>query len=291
MKKTVLSAVFSCILSLFLALALLAGGLCVYASSTVCSPDLLTDLSRSGGYCEELYEEIRYDWENLLAITGVADPDPIMAVLTLEQVEADTISYITDSYTGSATINTEALEAGLREKVQTYVLSIVPNGEIDEELEKNINELITACISDYKNSVRIPALPKILGVVSKLTSYLTMGLWAAVAAVVVFLAFLFFLQRKRQDTLYFAAISTGTNAVLLLAATGLITHYQIVERLSIDVSALRTLLTGYLLALVNTLQEYGYLFLLITLLLLVAYLLTVVIPLLLQRKASKNETT
>lgn len=291
MKKAVLSTVFSCILSLFLALALLVGGLCVYASSTVCSPDLLTDLARSSGYCNELYEEIQYDWENLLAITGVADPDPIMAVLTPAQVEADTISYINDSYKGSAAINTEALEAELSEKVRTYVLSILPDGTIDADLEKNINELIASCISDYKSAVRIPALPKILGTVSKLAPYLTVGLWASVAAAVVILVFLFFLQRKRHDTLYFAAISAGTNAVLLFVATGLVTHYQIVERLPIEVSALKTLLSGYLLILLNTLQKYGYLFLQITLLLLFAYLLAVVVSLLLQRKASKNETT
>ncbi|MBQ8359757.1 MAG: hypothetical protein IJX37_07615 [Oscillospiraceae bacterium] len=284
MKKTVLSTVFSSILSLFLALALLAVGLCIYAANTVCTPSLLTDLAKSSGYCQELYAQIQYDWENLLAITGVADPAPIMAVLTPELVESDAIAYISDSYSGSAKLDTEALEKALDEKVRAYVLTILPDGTIDEELEKNIDELVTACINDYKSAIRIPALPKILGTVAKLEKYLTVGFWAAAGVAVVLLVFLFFLQQKRQDTLYYTAIATGTNTVIFLTATGLAAHYKIVDRLPIDVSALKTLLTAYLQELLSILQKYGQFFLLATVLLLLVYLLAVAINLKLQKK-------
>lgn len=277
MKKTILSTVFSSILALFLALILLVGSLCVYANSTVCDPQLLANTARSSGYCTELYEEIKYDWEDLLAITGVSEPDPILAVLTQEQVEADAIAYITASYTGSAKLDTSALKSALDEKVRAYVIPITPNGNIDDELEQNINDLVSACIKDYESSIKIPALPKILGAVNKVGKFLTPGLWAVAVAGIVLLVFLFFLQKKWQDTLYFAAISTATNAVMLLSATGLAGYYKLTQRLPIDASALKTLLVSYLQKLLDTLQNYGTFFALITALLIMIYLLITLI--------------
>ncbi len=285
MKKTVLSHVFSSVLALFLALLLLALSLAVFANSTLVKPEFLTGLAQYSGYTQALCAEIEEDWENLLAITGIADPEPILAVLTKEQVSADVCAYLEDSYTGTASINTTELEEKLDTQVRAYVLTILPDETIDKELEKNINELVSACIKDYKNSVRVPALPKILQAISKLGTLLEPAIWIAAAGCAVIAVFIFFLQRKRQYVLYYAAIATATNATLFLCATGLAAHYQLASRLPIGESALRTLLCALAQDMLDRLQMYGYFFLVASALLVLVYLLITVILKTKSRKA------
>ncbi len=275
MKKRIIATVFSTILSLFLAIVLLATCLCYFARQTVCDPQLLTDIANDSGYTAELYEQIKYKWENLVSITGVTDPDSIMQVLTQEQVQKDALAYLQDAYTGTATIDTEELSQALRAKVSDYAYSNNIHATPKAELEQNIDDLVAACIQDYKTSIRIPLLPRLLGTVSQIPAYLKTAIQIGWVSCFVLLVFIFFLQKKRTYTLYFAAISTATNALLLLGGCWLIRENQLIERLPIDISALRTLLCAYLSKLVSQLERFGYLFLQATLVLLAVHLLNV----------------
>jgi len=131
---------------------------------------------------------------------------------------------------------------------------------------------VAASIEEYKTAIRIPLLPRLLGSVSKIPEYLKLGLQATGIGCIVLLLFLFFLQKKRQNTLYYAALSTATNALLLIAGCWLINEHQLVARIPIDISALRTLLCTYLHTLVDHLERFGYLFLQTTIALLALYL-------------------
>lgn len=275
MKKRIIATVFSTILSLFLAIVLLATCLCYFARQTVCDPQLLTDIANDSGYTAELYEQIKYKWENLVSITGVTDPDSIMQVLTQEQVQEDALAYLQDAYTGTATIDTEELSQALRTKVSDYAYSNNIHATPKAELEQNIDDLVAACIQDYKTSIRIPLLPRLLGTVSQIPAYLKTAIQIGWVSCFVLLVFIFFLQKKRTYTLYFAAISTATNALLLLGGCWLIRKNQLIERLPIDISALRALLCAYLSKLVSQLESFGYLFLQATLVLLAVHLLNV----------------
>lgn len=275
MKKKIIATVFSTILSLFLAIVLLATCLCYFARQTVCDPQLLTDIANDSGYTAELYEQIKYKWENLVSITGVTDPDSIMQVLTQEQVQEDALAYLQDAYTGTATIDTEELSQALRAKVSDYAYSNNIHATPKAELEQNIDDLVAACIQDYKTSIRIPLLPRLLGTVSQIPAYLKTAIQIGWVSCFVLLVFIFFLQKKRTYTLYFAAISTATNALLLLGGCWLIRENQLIERLPIDISALRALLCAYLSKLVSQLESFGYLFLQATLVLLAVHLLNV----------------
>lgn len=286
MKKA-LSVIFSCILSLFLAIVVLGGCLCAFARETVCDPQLLIGCGSASGYTDELYEEIKYEWENLLSVTGITDMEPILQVLTPEVVKEAAIGYLTDAYTGAAEIDTQALHDALEEKVRNYANSNNIHATPQAELDKNIADLVNACISEFTNSVRIPLLPRLLGKVQGLVSYLDLGINAYAIGAALLLLFLFFLQTKRADTLYYAAISTATDAVVILGAVWAAGYFALSDRLPIDVSALRTLLVSYVNALLDSLQSYGSLLLLATAALLGLYILIVImLALLRKRKAA-----
>lgn len=273
MIKKVLRVIFSCILTLFIAIVVLAGSLCYFAEQTVCDPDILVQTAESSGFAEELYQEIKYDWENLLAITGVMKPDDMMAVLTQEQVQTDAIAYIRDSYTGSATVDTAQIRRQLDEKVREYAYSHNINATPESELEQNIKDLVDACMAEYRSSITIPLLPKLLGAVTTYSAYLQTGKTITAVAAAVLLLFLFFLQVQRRDTLYYLTLAAATDGIILVGLVQAATYYDVINRIPFDASALKTLLCHYLQSILNSLQGFGMQFGIITGILLAAYLL------------------
>lgn len=261
LMKKFLQIFFSCILSLFLAILALGAGLCHYAQKTVCQPNLLISAGIESNYSQQVYDEIAYEWENLLAITGVETPEDIMAVLTPELVAKDAMGYINDSYTGSAELNTDQLRSDLDARVREYAYSHNIHATPEAELEQNIKDLVDACIVEYESAITIPLLPQILGAVGRYSDLLPKCLIALVAGCIIILLFLFFLQRKKQETLYYAAISAITAGIFLFGIPVLSTHYDVLNRLPLGESALKTLVVKYMQVLLNTLERYGKLFL------------------------------
>lgn len=288
MGKNILRTVFSLILALFLAIGALAGSLCAYAEANLCDSTLLLDTAAAGSYAQELYEEIAYDWGNLIAIAGVPEPDTLMTDLTVERVKADALAYLEDSYTGSASVNADELREKLEEKVRQYAYSNTIHETPEEELERHIDELVTACMKEYTGSVKIPLLPKALGAVSKLNKYVSIGKFAAFGFCAVVLVLLFFLQRKKKEILYYAGLSAATNALLLAGSVGLAEHYELLKRLPVQVSALKTLIDGYLQPLLDRLGAVGQIFIFVAAGLLLAYALWTLIPKILENRKNKQ---
>ena len=285
MLKSFLKIFFSCILALFLAILALGAGLCHYGHTVVCNPDTLQKIAVDSGYTQQLYEEIVYDWENYLAITGVETPETIMVVLTQEQVDRDALQYISDAYTGKATVNTDALRSSLDSKVRQYAHSHNIYETPDEELEQNIQDLVDACIDDYTSAIAIPMLVKILSTIHRYGAMLLPCLIGLCIGNAVLLAFLFFLQKKKQDVLYYSAIATATGSIILLAIPKLAAHYNIVNRLPVSESAMKTLVKSYLETILNAIGSYGNIFLIATIILLALYIAITVSAALLKHRA------
>lgn len=273
MTQKILRIVFSCVLSLFAAILLLAVGLSHYAKTNICEPTVLLHATENSNYLDQLHSEIQYDWENLLSITGINQPDDIMVLLTPELVKEDAVSYITSAYTATANLDTNPLRTQLTEKINEYIQAQNISGYDEEELAQNISDLVDACIADYRSAVAIPLLPKLLGMASTIAGKLDLIiLFAAVGTLFLFL-FTFFLQVRRQDTLYYAAISFAANGILLTSLTCLADHYTWIERLPFEDSALKTLVNTYLATLASKLQQYGYLYFITAAVILLSYLL------------------
>lgn len=274
-KKSVLTTAFSLILSLFLAISLFAGALCVYARGTLCREDLLTDTLVHSGYPQQLYEEILYKWENLLSVCGVPESEngTILQVLTPEGVKQDTLTYFENSYKGGGKLDTQTLSDNLEALVRSYAYSNNIYMSSEEELDANIADLVEACIEEYHNSVQVPLMPRLLSKLPPLRNMLKWGALAAGAAAALFGVFLFFLQRRRANTLYYGGIATGTNAVLILGLYALAKGTQLVYRLPITESALRTFLIAYLERLLESFLLLGLLFFAITAALALIYFL------------------
>ena len=265
-KKSVLTTAFSLILSLFLAISLLAGSLCVYARSTLCKEELLTSTLLQSGYSQQLYEEILYKWENLLSICGVPESEnsTILQCLTPEGVKQDTLAYFRDSYSGSRKLDTQPLEENLEALIRSYAYSNNVHMSSQEELDANIADLVNACMEEYHNSVMVPLMPRLLSKLPPLRNMLLWGILAAGFSALVLGVFLFFLQRRRADTLYYFGIATGTNAVLILGIYALTKGTRLISRLPITESALRSFLVAYLEILLEYFLLLGLLFLGIT---------------------------
>jgi len=271
--KTFLRVTFSCILSLFLAISCLAGGLCHLGQRVICDPAPLLRAAETGGAAKQLYDEIFYDWENLISITGVEEPEAMLGLLTQERVQQDLLRYIRDSYSGTPSIQTDDLRSQLDALVRQYAYSHNIHATPESELEQNISDLVDACISDYREAIRIPLLPTLLGKVSSFEAYFSKLFPVACVGAFVFLLFLFFLQKKKSNTLYYLCLSVATGGVILYGATLLVDRYDILNRLPFTDSAIKTLVVSYLQSILESLEQYGIVYLLVACLVLVLYLL------------------
>ena len=259
--KQFLRVLFSCILCLFLAIFTFADKISDYAIHTILNPGFLVESAEKSGYAQQVYDEIVYEWENLLSITGVETPEDIMVILTPELVEKDALGYISDSTKGSATLDTKELRNALNGKVRTYAYSHNIYATPTEELEQNISDLVDACMDEYESAITVPMLPRILGQIYGYTSLIPDIILISAVGYVLILLFLFFLQTKRENILYYMSISTATSAVIFVAIPYLAAHYDIVNRIPFAESSLRTLIATYLQDLLDAMAQQGGTFL------------------------------
>ena len=288
MKKTFLRILFSCILSVFIVILSLAGALCHYGQAIICNQDMLLQIGQESGYTQQLYEEIAYNWENLLSITGVETPEDIMSVLTPEVVAQHALKYIKDAYTGSTTFDMQQLRGDLDGKVREYAYSHNIYATPEAELEQNINDLVDACISDFQAAITIPLLPNLLGPVANYGPLLSKIIPILAAGCGILAVFLFFLQKKKQDVLYYITLSGVTGSIILIGIPKLIEHNNIIGRLPVGDSPLKTLITNYLQAVVEALSDYGTYFLLAAGVVFGLYLLINLIILVIRYCRNKN---
>ncbi len=286
MKRNLLRGAFSLVLALFISIIVLCGALLGIVEQTVCSPAYLLKTAQSSGYTAQLYDQIAYHWENLLAITGVMEPETIMAVLTPEKVQEDVLSYLESAFTGSPELDTELLQEDLDKALRAYVEAYYPSAEQQTELEQNIRDLVADCISYYRSSIALPGAGRLLGTVSGVRVYFrpVALLLAGVGAVL--LLFLVFLQKPRGEVFYYGAIALAADALFLLGIPALVYGYRIIQRLPLAESALKTLMDAFLEGLLRYLERMGWLAVACTVLLLLIYALCRTVGKLLEKQVS-----
>ncbi len=290
MSKKLLRIVFSSVLSLFVAILLLATGLSHYALTSICAPNILLSQVEHGAYTNELYDEIQYDWENLVSIAGIQQPETVMDVLTPHRVKQDTLLYIESAYTGSSVLNVDALRTELTVAIRAYVNTQDVDPSQEAELEQNIKDLVDACIADYRSAVAVPLLPKLLGAAGSLTELLELVMLVLPVALLLLLLFIFFLQAKRQDLLYYLSIAVASCGILLTGITHMANYNMVIQRLPFEESAMKTLVSDYLGALLVRLQQYGYLYLIVAAALVLIYVLIGIISWMLQKSKATGHT-
>ena len=85
--KSRLTVILSFVVSLFLTLTLLATALCAFGSAFLEKSEGLEEAALKSDYSNTLYEEIKYDFENLLSITGVMMKKSMQSVTVTEENE------------------------------------------------------------------------------------------------------------------------------------------------------------------------------------------------------------
>ena len=274
MKKTVLSRVFSLMLALFLALSLLGCAAIAYAGWTVADPENVKKAVIACSYGETLREEIAKKWDNLLSICGIADTSPMLEILTEDRVQADVLTYFADAYHSKQTVDTKSLEEELEAKLWEYTATLENADPEDQELQKNVRDLASACMEEYRISIRVPLLHNVLGAITRYKKWMLCGGLVLAVFSVLLLVFLFFLQRQRRDIFYFAALATATDTLLILGGGLFARGIDLVNRLPLAQSALRDLAVLCASNMLTKLLITGTVLLAVTVLLLLLYILT-----------------
>lgn len=246
MKKRAPAVIISMILSLFSAVVIFAICIVALLKCTLLDENTVYRSLNNTDYTTMLSDEIKGKWDNLASICGVEDREELLALVTPELVLSDTKEYFRQSYADETPTENTDLRNRVYEIVEQYAKEHDAHLISDEELEKNINDLVDYCMDDYNSAVKVRFMPTVISSLNRLNTLLVSAAIACAVVLVLFAVFTFFLQVRRRDTLYYMSISLLTNAVVFWAAHLVVMRNGYIERIPVAKTALYYLVTDYL---------------------------------------------
>ncbi len=245
MKKQTLSTIISFVLALFLSFAVFTVVICSVFLCTLANPNVIDKTISQSDYAKPLKEEISAKWDNLAAICGMDERDVLLSLLTEERIENDSRKYFKMAYEGK-TLDTSNLKKEVYDIVSDYAHSHDLNLISAQELEQNINDLVTSCMEEYDRSVKIRLMTRAFGTIGKIRPTVLIALVISFLISAGIIVFIFYLQTDRKKTLFYLFSAFAANAVLYLFAVLFTYLNNLINRIPIEESALYNLTVKYL---------------------------------------------
>lgn len=146
--------IISYVLSVFVALSLLAVFWGVTIKTGLFNTDIVKDSLGLSGYYEYKAETINGNLKNMLSDAGIGE-EAAEDVITNRMVLIDTNNYISGEIEGKAKdYNTDELEASLTANIRSYFEE--QGITADAELNEYINMFVSAAAADYSSNIAFP---------------------------------------------------------------------------------------------------------------------------------------
>lgn len=146
--------IISYVLSVFVALSLLAVFWGVTIKTGLFNTDIVKDSLGLSGYYEYKAETINGNLKNMLSDAGIGE-EAAEDVITNRMVLIDTNNYISGEIEGKAKdYNTDELEASLTANIRSYFEE--QGITADAELNEYINRFVSAAAADYSSNIAFP---------------------------------------------------------------------------------------------------------------------------------------
>ncbi len=271
MRSRVASAAISLVLSLFIAAmgtVICLASLPLLALSDTSLIDRAIDRS---GYSEMLCGEIAAKWDNLAAICGIENRDELLALLTPDRVLDDSKSYFYAAYSGERLNEYSELRNSVYGIIDSYAREHDAHLILEEQLQANINELVDCCMEEYSSAVNVKFAPTALSAVRNSLPYLKAGIALASLLTAGLAVFIFLLQSRRKDTLYYLGISSLSVTLIFGLLCYLVEKNGYIKRIPFEKTALYYLITDCLNSMLNILKATALITAGLSLLILLAY--------------------
>lgn len=244
-NKSFLRKFFSLIICFVLCLTVFLLSLLIVFKMTVGNENQINNTLISSKYCAFLTQEIRdkmYDYGDVCGI-----PHSIFdKVITENIVLNDSRDYFNNCFSNKpSAINYNSLSNDLTNKINDYSKTINTSKTTPNQLKENIAVFVQQCITTYNDSISIPFLPVIGGMVVNSSAWITLAVIILLLLFIIGLIFLYSIQIwSHHFWRYLVYIFTGS-ALMLLVMPVYVFINKIISRISLNQKSLYCFINSF----------------------------------------------
>ena len=259
------------IIALILSLVIIAFLTIKIFSSTILNENYIISKLDKEDYYEKIYEEVKANFENYINQSGL-DEEVLNDIITKEKIKQDTEKILHNVFLGSnEKISVDEIKENLSENIDKSVDRSLTTSE-----QKAVDSFIETICGEYKSTISNTKYENdIYSVFNKINKYLSLANKVMLLAIAICVILIVILSIKHIYEIFAVIGVTLTTSGLLLIITRLyITSKVRIGDITILNNPVSIVLRSILTEIVNTINKYGIIFLILGIALIIIYAIT-----------------
>ena len=240
-SNRIICTIISFLLAVFIALT----AFCVALKFTILDPNFVSNIARDSQYSQQLMVSVQEQLANSARVSGGLPNSYFEDFSSYPRVVNDSMRYFNSCFSGEPfDINDTQANEKLRQDLTEYVKSKVEGGQLNQELEDDINALVVNSQKIYQNAIITPAVKTVGEVCHDFNQIAT-----AVICILAFLAIcciliLFSINQRRHRAAKYIIYAFAANSIFYLIVCASISISGLINRIAVTPKYAHTLLTS-----------------------------------------------
>ena len=246
------------ILVVGLLLCIIAFGMIQIASSTILSQNYVLKQLEEANYYANIYTEIKSDFENYIYQSGL-DESVLENIITVEEVTQDTNQIIANIYNGD---NKKIDVTALKERLNNNIKESLSGQRITSSTQKAIDEFVNKIADQYIETMSHTNFEKTIhDIYTKVKEYVELGKKVIIVAIgIIIIAILAIQYKKIFRNFALIGISFTGSGLFYIFVDMFINAKIKIENIIILNDAISITLRNVLTNILNTINQYGWVF-------------------------------
>ena len=250
--------VIKAILVVGLLLCIIAFVMIQIASSTILSQSYVLKQLEEANYYANIYTEIKSDFENYIYQSGL-DESVLENIITVEEVTQDTNQIIANIYNGD---NKQIDVTALKERLNNNIKESLSGQRINSSTQKAIDEFIDKIANQYIETMSHTNFEKTINdIYTKTKEYVELGKKVIIIAIGIMIIAILAIQYKKIFRNFALIGISFTGSGLFYIFINMFINAKIkIENIIILNDAISITLRNVLTNILNTINQYGWVF-------------------------------
>lgn len=250
--------VIKAILVVGLLLCIIAFGMIQIASSTILSQSYVLNQLEEANYYANIYTEIKSDFENYIYQSGL-DESVLENIITVEDVTNDTKQIISNIYNGD---NKKIDVTALKERLNKNIEESLKGQRINMSTQRAIDEFVNKIADQYIETMSHTNFEKnINDIYTKVKEYVELGNKVIIVVIGMMVIAILAIQYKKIFRNFALIGISFTGSGLFYIFVNMFVNSKIkIENIVILNDAISIVLRNVLTNIVNTINQYGWIF-------------------------------
>lgn len=250
--------VIKAILVVGLLLCIIAFGMIQIASSTILSQSYVLNQLEEANYYANIYTEIKSDFENYIYQSGL-DESVLENIISVEEVTQDTNQIIANIYNGD---NKQIDVTALKERLNKNIEESLKGQRINMSTQRAIDEFVNKIADQYIETMSHTNFEKnINDIYTKVKEYVELGNKVIIVVIGIMVIAILAIQYKKIFRNFALIGISFTGSGLFYIFVNMFVNSKIkIENIVILNDAISITLRNVLTNILNTINQYGWVF-------------------------------